>query len=143
MRPLVTSVCKSIFIAAVIGVIFPVKSKISATFETQFRLVSLDAMMFWCCTGFFPRCFLAKFNSPMSRAYRSFLENRFIPATLTLLSSVDRALCGSLPVNVIPFRVKPPRFNTSSSSSTLSKAFSTFFCLTSSHLHKRHFEQFD
>ena len=83
LRPLLTSVCKLIFIAAITGVIFSVKSKISAIFETQFCLVNLDGMMFWCSTVFFPCCFLAKFNSAMSRANRSFLGNQFIPATLT------------------------------------------------------------
>ena len=57
--------------------------------------------MFWCRTGFFPRCFLAKFNSPMVRANRFFLGKHFITATLTLISSVDRALGGSPTVNVI------------------------------------------
>ena len=126
LRPLLTSVCNSIFIDAVIGVIFPIKSKMSATFEAQFRLVNLDDMMFWCYIGFFPRFFLAIFISLMSRANRSSLGNHFIPATLTLLSSVDRALGGSPPVNVIPFRVKLARFNISSSSFALCKAFSTF-----------------
>ena len=55
---------------------------------------------------FFHAAFLAKFNSPMSRANRSSLGNHFIPVSMILLSSADKALGESAPVNVIPFRVK-------------------------------------
>ena len=44
LRPLSTKSCRSIFIAAVIGVIFSVKSNISATLETQCLLVNFSGI---------------------------------------------------------------------------------------------------
>ena len=142
LRPLLTSVCKSIFIAVVIGVISPITSKILATFEAQFCLISLDAMMLWCCTGFFPRCFLTKFNLPI------LLDLPYGTISFQLHwhchpSSVDRELGGSPPMNVTLLE-----WNRHDSTPVLAhllfvKLFQIFLTLTNSHLHKFHLEQFD
>ena len=60
LRFLLTSVCKSIIIAVLIGAIFPVKSKISVTFGVQFCFVNLYGMMFYGCTGFFSLLLFSK-----------------------------------------------------------------------------------
>ena len=77
-------------------------------------------------TIFFPRCLIAKFNSPISSASRSFFGNYFIPKVLMLQSLVEKILGGYFSVNVNPFKPKPPQFITTSDSSALYKLFSTF-----------------
>ena len=87
-RPLLTKVCRFNIIVAVIGVIFPVKSNTSATFDTHCLLVRWNGMVFLPCTVFLPLSFFAKFNSPISKDSISSLGNHFIPAMLILQSPV-------------------------------------------------------
>ena len=118
LRLLFTSVCKSNFIVTVIGVILPVRSNISNTFETQCLLVRFVRMIFCCCDGFFRLHFLAKFNSLMSSDDKSSLGNHLIPASLMLALSFDNVFGGSFPLNVTPFSENYPLFDTNSISST-------------------------
>ena len=58
---LITSSCESIFIDAVIGVIFPVRSNILANFEAHCRLVGFEGISRDASVDFL------KFSSPMSK----------------------------------------------------------------------------
>lgn len=120
-----TNSWRSNFMEVVRGATFPVMSKISLTFDWQWRLLSFAGMILEASIDYFLRCFLETFNFKIFNEIRSFFVNFIIPLTCIDTPSSLKLPGGSSPENATPLSWKPPRLSTSSSWSDMIRAKSS------------------